>query len=119
MKKSYCYWKVVVPGTHNYPGHDGLLQFKHRHLFHISVRAEISHHDRELEYLEERDILAGYLRDTFEEEKLGGFDFSGSSCEHIADRLLEFYCSQEKYNGRGMRVSVFEDGENGSMVCEE
>lgn len=92
------------------------LSVMHRHKF--GIRVEISTHtnDREIEYHTLKRQLGVMLKDdprydTFLEE----MNFGSESCEMIATKILDQLRAQ--YSGRDLyRVTVDEDGENGSTV---
>lgn len=100
-------------GLHYYTGApEGVefLKFQHRHMFHVEVEMEVFHDDRELEFiLVKRDLEANFT---------GKLD--GKSCEMICDDIhkycVEKYCADHK---RVMKISVFEDGENGARAYYE
>lgn len=98
--------------THCWPGApdgpEAHLRNEHRHEFHVEVRIEQSHDDRDIEYLALKRELHGLLP-------------SGPqghlSCEMMARRLLEQLT--ELYGERAMRVEISEDGENGAIVATD
>jgi len=103
---------LQVEGVHRWPNAPdavGYLREAHRHVFHITVKKKVSHSDREIEIIQLKHKIAGFLRTLpkYEGDK-SVIDFESSSCEDIATGLLtDFdldYCS------------VLEDGENGAEV---
>ena len=82
------------------------LKYPHRHLFHIELWIEQKNTERDIEYISEKRKLDEYLRQMpFE----GGF-----SCEDIALDIKDLW--GKKYPDRKIKVSVFEDHENGTLV---
>jgi hypothetical protein len=102
---------LQVEGVHRWEDCDieevYFLRDYHRHIFHIEVRKEVSHNDREIEIIMlKRDIIFhlnlnwGYN---------GSLFFDNMSCEDIAEWIYKrFECSY---------VKVLEDNENGAIVC--
>lgn len=95
------------PGFHAWPeapASVAYLRERHRHLFHVSVAMNVFHDDREVEF----HTLLAKAQGLFPTGDLGS-----RSCEMLARelgwQLATFY-------DRAVRVSVFEDGENGSQV---
>jgi hypothetical protein len=109
--KSVAVVRLQVPGFHCWPGATGdraYLAQRHRHLFHVEVKIETFHGDRELEF---HDLL------DFCREHFPGGELSGRSCEHMAEELLGAIA--QKYPNRAVSVGVFEDGEVGAEVTLE
>lgn len=97
-----------VPGFHCWPEAPGARNYlaqRHRHLFHVEVQLELRHHEREVEF---HDLL------DFARERMPGGEMEGRSCETMASELLHHI--HERYPGRTVRVSVFEDGEVGASL---
>lgn len=106
--KSVAVVRFQSPGFHCWPGATGdraYLAQRHRHLFHVEVKVETFHQDRELEF---HDLL-DFCRANFP-----GGEMSGLSCEHMAEELLGAIA--QKYPDRWAKVGVFEDGEVGAEV---
>jgi len=94
---THC-WPEVPPYTE-----ENYLQYRHRHVFHIVMKWSISHNDRDIEFIGQKNIVENYLRVNFEGEHLGR-----TSCEDIAERLMVEF--------KAVYVSVFEDNENGVQI---
>lgn len=100
-------------GIHKYPaaGTDknladvSFLQHPHRHIFHIKVWIQIWHDDRDIEFIQFKRWLEGLYDNNV-------IDFSGKSCEMIADDIYDRI--HKKYPNRYVKISVSEDNENGS-----
>lgn len=100
------------PGFHRWPGAEGkraYLAHEHRHLFHVEVKIEVYHNDREIEY---HDLLE--LCEETWETKLG-CELGPASCEGMAAVLLK-ELSRHFGEERRLSVSVFEDGEVGAVL---
>jgi hypothetical protein len=83
----------------------GFLGYEHRHIFHFRVEVDVFHDDRDIEFIQfkrwcERLFDNGTLRLNYK------------SCEMIADDLANVIHAQ--YPGRGITITVAEDGENGA-----
>lgn len=79
------------------------LRYVHRHVFHVRVEWEVSHNERELEFIELK-------RKTLDHIRLikNGNVVDNWSCEHWAEELLKQL--------QACSVTVSEDGENGATV---
>ncbi len=121
-------------GVHMYPGADSdpklatgdwddvsFLGYPHRHIFHFRVRIEVSHNDRDIEFIQ----FKRWLERLYSGSDNNGGEASGStdtevllldykSCEMIADELYETISA--KYPGRFVEIEVSEDGENGCLM---
>ena len=100
-------------GLHSYPAaqfEEGLqavsyLSHTHRHLFHFTVKIEVFHNDRDIEFL------------MFLQECESLMEYTGAicgSCEMMAEYIIENI--SKKYTGRDMIVKVSEDGENSAIL---
>lgn len=96
--------------THNWPHAKdeapevAFLSNEHRHVFHVKLIKEVSHGDRDIEFIILKRRAQEYLQATY------GREFGRRSCEDVAEELLEYFkCSE---------VQVFEDGENGAVVSK-
>ena len=79
------------------------LREPHRHLFHVTIKAAVSHGDREIEFIDLKNTVNRYLAERYEGKFIGR-----TSCEDIAEDLLTHFSVES--------VSVLEDGENGAEV---
>lgn len=112
-----------IQGVHNYPdikeGHT-YLKYPHRHEFHFKVSVQQFHNNRDLEYLELKNILMDKIKESY--PKVSGVDcvvdFGSSSCEDICFKVLETLNQHfsEASPQRSMRIEVYEDGENGCKL---
>lgn len=106
----------VVLGTHNWPNAKGMTEYlkhEHHHNFHITVECDVTHNDREVEFLE----LRQYIKDIFYSPSFTVFTknwwtvkFGSMSCEMIALRVKD---ELEKLYQREVSVYVSEDGVQG------
>jgi len=82
------------------------LGYPHRHTFHFRVEIEVTHNDRDIEFIQFKrwleQLYAGNI-----------LQLDYKSCEMIADDLAEQI--HAKYPGRSITISVAEDNENGAV----
>lgn len=100
--------RFTAPGFHSWPDapdHRAYLRASHRHLFHVELTTPVEHRERQIEF---HDLM---------DEAMSLFEvgFHGSdSCETMAAGLAKSI--SERYDGRPVTVSVFEDGEAGATA---
>jgi hypothetical protein len=104
--------KSQFEGIHSWDKcpHDDVsfLRWPHRHIFHVTLKIEVSHDDRELEFIRVKRELEEYL-------KLFPLDLKSTSCEMLAKEIGMYLTPMFPV----YMVSVFEDEENGSEVYFE
>ena len=81
------------------------LRESHRHEFHVEMKFNVRHSDRDIEFIVMKNRVDEYLQEHFEARHIGRV-----SCEDIAGILLSKF--------KAASVAVFEDGENGAIVYE-
>lgn len=103
--------KTQFEGFHKYanaPEKVKFLRERHRHMFGVSVKMEVTESNRELEYflvLEDvKFLVKKYLKQTTETD----------SCEMIAEFFLDYL--ETKYKNRMIEVEISEDNENSGIV---
>ena len=99
-------------GIHKYPAAADIegvefLQYPHRHMFHFKVGIQVSHNDRDIEFI----LFKRYLESLYADKTL---ELDYKSCEMIAEELIGIL--EHKYPGRIIRVNVSEDSENGAVL---
>jgi len=109
--KTEVFCSLAVEGTHNWPEcpfeEVAYLRDPHRHVFHIKAYKEVTHNDREVEFIILKHKIQDYFVDTYYTDK-NLCVFGSKSCEMIATELIkEFKLS---------RCEVSEDNENGAIV---
>lgn len=112
MSTATIHVRFTQAGFHNWPGAPDRREYlrqNHRHLFHVEVRTNVSHDDREIEFHD----LADQARAIFVGLQDKGGGLGGRSCEMMA-RSLGLALS--KAHARPFTVSVWEDNEFGSTV---
>ena len=83
------------------------LGYPHRHTFHFKVQIQVTHNDRDIEFIQ----FKRWLENLYKEDILA-LDYK--SCEMICDELADKI--NEKYPNRKMTITVSEDGENGATI---
>ena len=79
----------------------------HRHIFHFTVAIEVTHNDRDIEFIQFKRWLEGMFRDNI-------MELDHKSCEMISDEL--YHVIATRYSDRSIEITVSEDGENGATV---
>ena len=79
------------------------LQSPHRHIFHVTVKWEVLHNDRDKEFIMMKHEVENHITQRYHRKDIGSL-----SCEQIAQSLLLTF--------NAVYVSVFEDDENGAEV---
>lgn len=105
---TYAVVRFRVPGWHRWPDASterAYLALSHRHLFHLEIRLEVFHDEREVEYHDLLDFCKGAFP---------GGDLGSQSCETMARTLAQQTAA--RYPGRLVEVHCFEDGEVGAIV---
>ena len=100
--------RFTAEGRHEWPSATPkreYLSYPHRHIFHIEVRLEVFHDERDVEY---HDLL------DFCRERFPGGDMGTMSCETMGRQLARSVA--DFYPGRAVEVYCFEDGEVGAIV---
>ena len=101
-----------IEGIHHWPDCNiervSFLKHPHRHEFHITCKKEVSHSDRDIEFIDLKCQVKDFFFKTYWLANNSYYDFKSMSCEAIAEVLIEEfdlnYCK------------VMEDGENGAEV---
>ena len=107
-------------GIHKYPGADtdpnlatgdeydvSFLGYPHRHIFHFKVAIQVTHNDRDIEFIQFKRWLENSFRD-------GVMQLDHKSCEMISDELYTYIAN--RYPDRDIEITVSEDGENGATI---
>ncbi len=83
------------------------LGYPHRHIFHFRVSIEVTHDDRDIEFIQ----FKRWLENLYNGDVLA-LDYK--SCEMISNDLHAQITA--RYPGRTIIIDVSEDGENGSTT---
>ena len=113
--KTEVYCTLQIEGTHNWPDcpfdEVGYLRDPHRHMFHIKAYKEVTHSDRDVEFIMLKHDIEHFMWKEFGKESRNMsclIEFGAMSCEMIAEKLIEEFDLS--------RCEVNEDGENGAIV---
>lgn len=83
------------------------LGYDHRHIFHFKVWIEVTHDNRDIEFIQ----FKRWLESLYQTATLK-LDYR--SCEMMADDLAVLIT--DKYPDRRFKISVSEDNENGCLI---
>lgn len=83
------------------------LASPHRHIFHFNVAIQVTHNDRDIEFIQFKRWLENLY-------KGGTLELNYKSCEMISDDLYEQIAT--RYPERDIEITVSEDGENGATI---
>jgi len=83
------------------------LGVPHRHIFHFHVAIEVTHNDRDIEFIQ----FKRWMERLYSE---GVLELDYKSCEMMAEDLAEKI--NAKYPGRNFTITVSEDKENGATL---
>lgn len=88
------------------------LKDPHRHVFNVTAFINVSHNDRDVEFIVLKHQIQKYLKSKYWNEQHQIHWFGGMSCEMIAEELMRQFSLTA--------CMVDEDGENGCMLscCE-
>jgi hypothetical protein len=109
-------------GIHRYPAAEtdpnlktgdkydvSFLAYPHRHIFHFTVAIEVTHNDRDVEFIQ----FKRWLEELYSGDQ-GVLSLDYKSCEMICDDLYEVIAT--RYPDRIVEITVSEDGENGATI---
>lgn len=107
-------------GIHAYPaaGHDpalatgdeydvSFLGTPHRHIFHFRIAIQVTHNDRDIEFIQFKRWCQNLYG-------AGTIELDNKSCEMISDDLYQEIAN--RYPDRDIQIEVSEDGENGCSI---
>jgi len=84
------------------------LRHPHRHLFHVKAILEVTHSNRDVEFIVLKHDIGAYINLKYFDSGWNLCNFGNMSCEMIAkDLLIQFDLTS---------CEVSEDGENGAIV---
>ena len=84
------------------------LKNPHRHEFWVEMEIEVTHNDRDVEFIKAKRLLDGYIAEVLTE------NLGTRSCEDIAESIMDCGLFDPCVS-----VTVLEDGENGAKVSKE
>lgn len=82
------------------------LKSPHRHVFYLTLRKEVKHYDREVEFIGLKNLINEWIKQEWESRYL-----QSMSCEMIAKKFLHQF--EMDY------VRVMEDNENGAEIWRD
>lgn len=119
-KKTFVYCTFQKEGYHYFPGADTNpvyatggwddvrhLGLKHMHYFNFKVWVEVSHNNRQIEFIQ----LRRWIENLY---STGTLELDHQSCEMLSDALYEKL--SERYPGMEIRIDISEEGINGSYT---
>lgn len=83
------------------------LGVPHRHIFHFRVAIEVTHNDRDIEFIQ----FKRWMERLYSE---GVLELDYKSCEMMAEDLAEEI--HKRYPARNFTITVSEDNENGATL---
>lgn len=109
---SQVFCKFQIEGIHNWPNCNlpevEYLTHPHRHMFHFRAVVDVSHNDRDVEFIQLKHTLSDYLKKSYYDDKLKCCNFKHRSCEMLGQELgLKFKLTS---------IEVSEDDENGCII---
>lgn len=111
--KVFCTFRLG--GIHHWPEcpFDDVFYLRtlHRHEFYFRCETVVTHSDRDVEFIRQKQEIIQYLLFRYWDNQLGCLNFGRMSCEMIAQEL----CTQFSL----IRCEVSEDNENGAVVTVE
>lgn len=100
----HCYPAALTEPTLN---DVSFLGHPHRHIFHFKVYIEVTHDDRDIEFIQ----FKRWLESLYNKDVLS---LNNQSCEMIAKSLHKLI--SQKYPARETWIEVSEDNENGCFI---
>lgn len=123
--KTFIYTTLQVEGYHSFPESAKLTKFatgdrndvshlahKHHHYFIVRVWIQVSHNNRDIEFIQ----LRRWLETEWLHKHYGTspVEFGNKSCEMIAEELFELV--REAYPANEIKIDVSEDALNGAHL---
>jgi hypothetical protein len=119
-QKTFVYCTFQKEGYHYFPGADknplyatgddydvSHLGYRHMHYFNFKVWVQVTHNNRDIEFIQLRRWIEKQYGD-------GVLEIDHRSCEMLAEDLYDKL--SEKYPGMEIRIDVSEEGVNGAYV---
>lgn len=108
MIRRFVEAKVSFAGIHHWPAATNYLRHPHRHVFVVRARKEVTDLDREVEFFQLSEEIKDVIRDLFLLREDGIRDLGDTSCEKLANILLNTLSLSSCW--------VYEDGDSGGGV---
>jgi len=110
LNKTYIIINTQFAATHHWPectiATQQHLKLVHRHVFHVRMKWEVGHNDRELEFIEMKEFVESFIDISYRNRFIGK-----KSCEMLCEELAQQFKAQY--------VRVMEDNENGAEWLSE
>jgi len=119
-KKTFVYCTFQKEGYHYFPGADtnpiyatsdeydvSALGTRHMHYFNFRVWVQVTHENRQIEFIQLRRWIENLYRK-------GILELDHQSCEMMSDALYEKLA--DRYPGMEIRIDISEEGINGSYT---
>jgi hypothetical protein len=110
--KTEVYCSLSFEGTHNWPNCPyedvKFLRDPHRHIFHVKAYKEVTHADRDIEFIRLKREIQQYLYQEYFVAKENYHILGAKSCEMIALELISKF--------KLSKCDVSEDLENGAIL---
>jgi len=119
-QKTFVYCTFQKEGYHYFPGADinptyatgdeydvGHLGLRHMHYFNFKVWVQVTHSNREIEFIQ----LRRWIENLY---KTNSLEMDHQSCEMLAEAL--FTKLSARYPGMEIRIDISEEGINGAYV---
>ena len=119
-KKKFVYCTFQKEGYHYFPGADtnpiyatgddydvSALGTRHMHYFNFRVWVQVTHENRQIEFIQLRRWIENLYRK-------GILELDHQSCEMMSDALYEKLA--DRYPGMEIRIDISEEGINGSYT---
>lgn len=106
--KRFITIKTSFVGFHRWKDAPNICSFLrnwHRHIFYVKMIAEVSHNEREIEFITLKKDLDEYIHLNFD------YEYFEYSCETLAEKILLAFNAHT--------VCVSEDDENGAIVIND
>ena len=100
--------KEMIHRYEQAPEEVSFLREWHRHMLHIETEIEVTHDDRELEFIMVKDYIDQCL------DHMINLEYVEKSCEMVAKEIIAKLV--ERYGERAIECTVWEDNENGGRV---
>lgn len=97
-----------IEGFHKYPNAPEFckyLEARHRHIFVIRGKFDVTHNEREIEINKQQQDIERFLYSTFGNP----CEFENMSCETIAEELLDHFPTMT-------HIEILEDGYGGAAL---
>lgn len=110
--KKFIEVKLDIEAVHKWENCDieevEYLKYLHRHTFQFLCRAEVTHNDRDIEFIKFKHEIKEYIGRKYFDSKYKCCNFTGQSCEMLAEELVKQF--------NLCRCSVSEDGEFSGII---